>query len=125
MSANKKNILIVEDSEPDKVLISQRVKQKWTDVTIIESSSISQAIELVKSEPIDMVLLDLNLNDSIGPNTVKEMRSLFKDLSIVVLTGLANDTIVNECLKLGANHVAVKSQLLDDDFFNILEENVA
>ena len=124
-NTNKKTVLVVEDNEPDKVLVSTRIRQKWPNVDIISGTSIAKAIEILNQQAVNIVLLDLNLDDSKGSDTVKELRSLYEDLSIVVLTGLANDKTVSECLKLGANHVAVKSQLLNDDFFNILEENSA
>lgn len=117
-------ILLVEDDAPDAVLTKNSVWDVWPDATIIPVTSINEAYKTYKQHDFNLVLLDLNLPDGYGPATVKEMRAFNKKVPIVVLTGMGTDTTVNEALRLGANHVALKSQLMDDDFKNILQQHV-
>jgi len=117
-------ILLVEDQVPDKVMIREQVLELWPNARIIPVTSINEAYETYKQNEFNLILLDLNLPDSIGPNTVQAIRKFTSSIPIVVLTGLGTDSTVSEALKLGANHVALKSQLLDYDFKNILQENV-
>lgn len=119
-----KTVLVVEDSQPDQVLTAQRIREKWEDVVILTSSSFANAMEIIKNQHPDMVLLDLNLDDSMGTDTLKNIRAVHPAISIVVLTGMETDGTINDCLKAGANHVCIKSQMLDDDFFNVLEEHI-
>ncbi|MBX2833845.1 MAG: response regulator [Micavibrio sp.] len=117
-------ILLVEDQIPDKVMIRKQVLELWPDAEIVPVTSISEAYETYKQNNFNLILLDLNLPDSLGPNTVHAIRQFSKSVPIVVLTGLNTDITVSEALKLGANHVALKSQLLDEDFKNILNQHV-
>ena len=121
---NEYTILLVEDDAPDLILTKNRVKNIWPNAKIIPVRSVGEAYETYAQHEFDLVLLDLNLPDAHGAATVREMRSFTKKVPIVVLTGSGTDMTVSEALKLGANHVALKSQMLDDDFRNILEQHV-
>jgi ActR/RegA family two-component response regulator len=72
-----------------------------------------------------MVVLDLNLPDTIGPNSVAEMRNFNRSTPIIVLTGMLTSITADEALKQGANNIYPKAQIMDNDFFNILEQNAA
>jgi ActR/RegA family two-component response regulator len=52
------------------------------------------------------------------------MREFNKTVPIIVLTGMGNDVTVSEALKYGANHFALKAQILEDDFADILEQHI-
>lgn len=117
-------ILLVEDDAPDIVLTKSRVLSIWPHCKIIPVKSLGEAYQAYAQNDFDLVLLDLNLPDGHGPATVQEMRNIHKKVPIVVLTGMGNDLTVRQALRLGANHVSLKSQILDDDFKNILEQYV-
>jgi len=121
---NDYTILLVEDEAPDLILAKNRVKNIWPNAKVVPVRSIGEAYETYAKHEFDLVLLDLNLPDAHGPATVREMRNFNKKVPIVVLTGMGTNMTVCEALKLGANHVALKSQMLDDDFKNILEQHV-
>lgn len=118
-----KTILLVEDDAPDVVLAKKSIQNLWPDATVIPVQSLGEAYEEYKQNNFDLVLLDLNLPDAYGANTVQEMRRFNKTVPIVVVTGLANDGVVNGALKLGANHVMLKSQIMTDDFVDILKQH--
>jgi ActR/RegA family two-component response regulator len=60
-----------------------------------------------------------------GPNTVSEIRKLDSSIPIIVLTGMLSSITADESLRLGANNIYSKAQLMDDDFLNVLEQNAA
>lgn len=121
--AESKTILLVEDDAPDVVLTKKSIQNLWPDATIIPVQSLGEAYEEYKQNNFDLVLLDLNLPDAYGANTVQEMRRFNKTVPIVVVTGLASDEIVNGAIKLGANHVILKSQVMTEDFVDVLEQH--
>ena len=113
-------ILIVEDDAADSALIQKRIGDIWPHSNITATSSLGEAYEVYKNTVLDLVLLDLNLPDGYGPASVREMRSFNKSVPIVVLTSAGSDLAINEAMKLGANHVLVKSQIFEDAFAHVL-----
>ncbi len=118
-------ILLVEDSEPDKFLIEQKVMTLWPQCVFIATSSMGGAYKAFKEHHFDLVLLDLNLEDTLGPNSVQEIRKFNRSVPIIVITGMLNSVTADESLRMGANNVFPKSSINEsDDFFNLLEQNV-
>ncbi|NCT41484.1 MAG: response regulator [Alphaproteobacteria bacterium] len=117
-------VLLVEDEAADVILGKNRILDIWPDATIISVQSIGEAYSAYSKHNFNLILLDLNLPDAYGAAAVQEVRSFNKGTPIVVLTGMGTDMTVNQAIKLGANHVVLKSQIMNDDFKNILEQHV-
>ena len=120
-----KTILVVEDAVPDQALVEKRIRTLWPDCDIMNVQSLKSTHTALKEKDFDMVLLDLNLTDTFGPNTVEEVRKIDGKVPIIVMTGMLTSITADESLKNGANNILSKYQIMDDDFFNILEQNAA
>jgi len=66
----------------------------------------------VQSQPVDLVILDLNLPDVRGVNVVAEIVGA-RDMTVIILTGEMQMSEVHSALKLGARAVVSKSERLD------------
>lgn len=117
------NVLIVEDDEADALLLQRQLRLIWPDSKVLAVKSLRDAYEVYRKNNVDLFLLDLNLPDGYGPQTVHEVRKFSKQIPIVVVTGLGNSITVSEALRLGANNVVLKSQIMDPDFADILQQN--
>ena len=99
----KKNILIVEDHE----LTRFGLKTTFEDVdfigTIYEASSAEEALEIFKNNEIDLVIMDLGLPNMNGIEATKKIRSMDKDIKIVILTSHNDEKEVLNSIKAGAN----------------------
>lgn len=122
MTQNVK-ILIVEDDAADIALIRRRINDVWPDAVIESSTSLGEAYAEHMRLNFNLVLLDLNLPDAYGAKTVEELRRLNRKVPVVVITGMETDREVSQALKLGANHVVLKSQIMADDFLDILKQH--
>ena len=111
-----KSVLIVEDDSLDASLISERLRVIAPSVQAVIVTSIYEAYKVYKVQNFDLVLLDLNLPDGIGANSVAEMKRFNRNIPIVVLTGMSNDDTVNDALKFGADCVFTKAQI-DEKIF--------
>lgn len=118
-----RTILVVEDETPDFIIAEKQIKKLWPSAEIVNVKSLRDAQRAISQEDFDMVLLDLNLPDGLGPTSVESVRQVDKSVPIIVVTGFATNFTVDEALKLGANNVVPKSNITDSDFFNILEQN--
>ncbi len=105
------NILLVEDSESDAVILQEEVRQSNKgNYNFKIAGSMQQAIEYLKKDNFDAVLLDLNLPDSSGLETVKAVRYSQPDIPIVVLTGLEDEKTGIEAVRMGAQDYLVKGK---------------
>jgi len=118
-------ILVVEDDAADRALVEGQIKKLWPDSDIVHVKSIHGTYDQLKKKNFDMVLLDLNIEDAFGPCTVQEVRKFDRKTPIIVMTGMLTSITADQSLINGANNIVSKNKILDDDFFNILEQNLA
>src|SRR3546814_1293764 len=62
----------------------------------------------VRSQPVDLVILDLNMPDMRGVNILAEIVGS-RDMTVIILTGETRHAEVDYALKLGARAVVSKS----------------
>lgn len=104
-----RNLLLVEDTEPDARLVRETLADapgprfQIEHVRTLEEASRSLALRA-----FDVVLLDLSLPDSRGLGTVEKLRGVSRDVPIVVLTGLRDETSGLKAVEMGAQDYLVK-----------------
>lgn len=82
---DKHRILIVDDSPNELRILMELLKNKYA---IVVSTSGSQAIEMVKSDPaIELVLLDVMMPNLNGYDTCKEILNISPNLPVVFVSG--------------------------------------
>jgi DNA-binding response OmpR family regulator len=105
------SLLLVEDSEDD-VIITQRKLFK-TNMQIKEfvvAKTLTQALEVVEKKSIEIVLLDLNLPESSGLDTLDKLRSAYNGI-IIVVTSLDDESLGLTAIQRGADEYLVKNDL--------------
>ena len=103
-------VLLIEDEQGDAELIRWQLLERADDAFAVHiADSLASARLLIERERLipDVILLDLNLPDSSGPQTVPRCRSL-TDAPIVVLTGLDDVAATQRAIDLGAEDYLTK-----------------
>ncbi len=104
-------VLLVEDSPTDAALITEELAMVEEYIFAVEHvDRLDTAIEKVGNEQFHAVLLDLQLPDSSGLATYKDLRKQAPEKPIVVLTGLDDRSVSNEALNAGADGYLVKGK---------------
>ena len=113
IDSDKKKILLVEDNPADARLIKEYFKEieNSSNFIIEHLDRFEQVNNKVTNENFDLVLLDLYLPDSDGVDTFVKLHSKFKELPIVVLTGLDDTKLAEKVVGIGAQDYLVKSDL--------------
>src|SRR5678816_3859695 len=94
MDANPCRILLVEDNPGDALLIRVALEERGADwFTLVNVSRLRDALARLQAEPFDLLLLDLTLPDSEGPQTFTAAQAGAHDVPVVVLTGLDNEEL--------------------------------
>ena len=92
---NNPSILIVEDLDADAILVNRQIQDIWPEAQIVKVDCLETANDEIDQTLFDLIVLDLNLPNSSGADTVQKMRSISDDIPLVVVTGLEIDFIVN------------------------------
>ncbi len=111
MSTRPINALLIEDNPGDARLIRELLAESggpgfhldWAD-------SLSSGLKRLANNEIDVVLLDLSLQDSLGLPTFVKTYTQAPEVPIVVLAGLDDETVAVEALRLGAQDYLVKGE---------------
>jgi sigma-B regulation protein RsbU (phosphoserine phosphatase) len=105
-------ILLIEDN-PDDVFFLRMVLHKadGTSFQIDPVEDLATGIERVKKDDIDVVLLDLTLPDSVGLDTFKAVKAVAKEIPIIVLSGVDDETIAVNAVHAGAEDYLVKGRV--------------
>ena len=82
-----RNVLVVKD-EADLRLMTRLMFESRTQFQVLEASTGEQAVKLVESEPVDVMLLDLRLPDMEGWEVLDALtdKGLFPALPVVMVT---------------------------------------
>lgn len=114
-------VLLVEDNRGDLGLIrAMLAEQSRGNFVLLHADSIGSARRLLGHAQIDVILLDLNLPDTLGPNTVTLMREMAGSVPIVVLTGNDDASSARAATERGAHDYLIKGKFSDDTLAQIL-----
>jgi signal transduction histidine kinase/DNA-binding response OmpR family regulator len=109
---NSLRILLVEDNPGDADLIMELLSKKGSVSSVVECAPrLAVALELLKQNRFDVVLLDLGLPDSAGLDTVRVMEQQIIDTPVVVLTGNNDEQMGLAAIQVGAQDYVVKGQI--------------
>ena len=103
------NILVVDDSPTMRRMVITSLGSLGR-VKSTQAGSGLEAIERLAIEPIDLMVLDLNMPDMHGMEVIGFVRShqAYRDIPIVVLTTKGEEASRSEVLAAGANRYLTK-----------------
>ena len=78
-------VLMVEDDASLRLLC--RVNLELEQYRVLEAETLDKAFELVRAEPIDIVLLDLHIGDRDGLELVPVLREEHPEVAVCLLSG--------------------------------------
>ena len=106
MTSSTVKVLIVDDEPPIRRLL--RVGLGTEGYAISEAGSAKDAIEHVKLDRPDLILLDLGLPDMPGHELLRQWRDELVDLPILILSSRTDEAGIVKALELGADDYVTK-----------------
>jgi two-component system, cell cycle sensor histidine kinase and response regulator CckA len=108
-------VLLVEDNPGDARLFTELVRDagagQWD---LVQVGRLSTALERLRREPFDVMLLDLSLPDADGLETLVRAHTDAPKIPIVVLTGHDDEALAVRAVRAGAQDYLVKGRLDGD-----------
>ena len=103
------NVVLVDDSS----LVRERVASIISEIpeakVVGEAGNSIEAIEIVRRENPDVVILDIKMPGESGLQVLRKLRNDFKELKIIMLTNYSDSQYKAECLMHGADYFLCKS----------------
>jgi signal transduction histidine kinase len=103
--------LIVEDNPGDAFLVQEQLSDGDVPFEIEAAEDLAAAMKAVAKKTPDVVLLDLNLPDSRGTETIRKMVRKLPNVPVLVLTGQDDEELAIRAVQEGAQDYLFKSEL--------------
>ena len=122
-AAKALHFLVAEDNKVNQIFIKEMLMDLGHQVTVAGNGR--EAIERLKQEPFDVVLMDVQMPEMDGYSATREIRTLdepLRSIPIFVLTAYVSELAAKEALDAGADgHV---SKPLDfEELIKLIEEH--
>ena len=101
-------LLVVDDNEENRDMLSRRLLRRG--YTVLAAEGGTRALEIVDSQPVDLILLDIMMPDIDGIEVLRQVRSKFAqdELPVIMTTAKDDSRDIVEALDLGANDYVTK-----------------
>lgn len=113
MSDQTIRILLIEDNPGDARLIREMLNEaEGIRFDLVAVDRLSDGLQCLRADGIDLVLLDLSLPDSQGMDTLAQVSMCAPNIPVVVMTGLEDQRAAVEAVQEGAQDYLLKSDTL-------------
>jgi PAS domain S-box-containing protein len=105
-------VLLVEDSPSDALIVEDELTHAdGTQFCVVHLDQLDAALDRLRAQDFDVVLLDLNLPDSDGFETFLRLHGEASEIPIVVLSGRDDQALALKAVQAGAQDYLVKGQM--------------
>ena len=101
-------LLVVDDNKVNRLLLTRSLELQGHRVTSAADGRL--ALEMLRREPVDLVLLDMEMPEMDGFQVLRRLRALPAggSLPVVALTALTSDLVKERCEAEGMNDFVSK-----------------
>ncbi len=101
-----KNILIVDDEEMIRELLSSALLQEG--YICHQASNVDDAFLVLDEQKVDLVISDIMMPGRSGVELLRDLKKIDPDITVLMITGLSDMNTAMECIHLGADDYITK-----------------
>src|SRR5262247_3198561 len=107
-SGDRAEILVVDDNRVNRLLVAQLLEQLKHRVSFAENGR--QALEVLRDHPADLVLLDVEMPEMNGYETLEALQAdpKLRDIPVVMMSSVDEVDSVARCIEMGAEDYLFK-----------------
>jgi len=107
-NGEKGDLLVVDDNRVNRLLVARTLEQLGHRVAFAENGR--QALEMLRSHPADLVLLDIEMPEMNGYETLEALAAdaKLRDIPIVMMSSVEEIDSVARCIEMGAEDYLFK-----------------
>jgi len=107
-NVEKGDLLVVDDNRVNRLLVGRTLEQFGHHVAFAENGRL--ALEMLRSRPADLVLLDIEMPEMNGYQTLEALRvdPKLRDIPVVIMSSIEEVDSVARCIEMGAEDYLFK-----------------
>ncbi|TMO10241.1 GGDEF domain-containing response regulator [Pseudoalteromonas sp. S558] len=119
------NLLIVDDDSIDRELIRRMVSRSSMQANIFEASSLEDSMSCLEKKEFDCIIVDYRLGISSGLTLLSNIRkSVNHHCAVIMVTGLGDENIAAEAMRLGASDYLLKDKLKSTQLLHSISSSI-
>ncbi|MDN3395770.1 MULTISPECIES: GGDEF domain-containing response regulator [Pseudoalteromonas] len=119
------NLLIVDDDAVDREQIRRMISRSNIQAKISEASSIESSMSYLEHGEFDCVIVDYRLGIGSGLTLLNNIRKTENNhCAVIMITGLGDEKIAAEAMRLGASDYLLKNQLKSDQLIHSISSSI-
>jgi DNA-binding NtrC family response regulator len=111
------SVLLVDDEPEFLETLVKRLRKRKLNATGARSGE--EALEVMRSEPVDVVVLDVKMPGMDGIETLRELKKIKPLVEVIMLTGHANMEVAITGMELGAFDYLMKPMDIDELLYKL------
>lgn len=112
-----KRILIIDDENDLRFVLKRFLSKHGYEV--LEASSGKKALDILRSNEVDLILCDFKLDDMDGAEVLKAIKEINSVVPVIIITGYSNIKTAVEVMRLGALDYVTKPLLPEEILMTI------
>jgi signal transduction histidine kinase/DNA-binding response OmpR family regulator len=104
-------ILLVDNDDIDRMAVRRALRAAGLRADVTEAQTAADAVQLMRSQAFDCVLLDYGLPDADGLAVLRDARAAGSTSPVIMLTGQGDEELAVEIMKAGASDYLTKSRV--------------
>lgn len=113
MRPTQHTVLVVDDSTIDRRLASGLLEKEGVFQIVMAANGVD-ALQMLKQQPIDLVLTDMQMDEMDGLQLVEAVRADYPLTPVILMTALGSEEIAVTALEKGAASYVAKRRLQQD-----------
>ncbi len=114
--------IVAVDSSVSLNLIHVIVGSSSEYLLVNEYTSMARAIKMLKKDLPDIVLVDVNIPECAGPDTIKKIKESLPYIEVIAMSESNDDDLVKACIANGASGFIEKNKELPSKLLSHLHE---
>ncbi len=117
----KCRIIVVDDSEFSRASINEMLEDEENIEVIGEAAHAEDAVKIIAEKKPDIVILDVVMPDISGIDLAKTINKSLPNVSIIMISSLAQEHVVIESISAGANDF-IQKPFSKEDLINSIDK---
>jgi CheY-like chemotaxis protein len=107
MLKSPKKVLIVDAEQLSRDILS-KILSRYLGCEVFKASSSSEALSFLQSKKFDLLIVDLVMPGIFAVKLIEKIRLLKSEISIIIVTGNANDNDIGRLKSMGVKRIVYK-----------------
>ena len=118
-------VFIVEDNKMFRDILKETLIVCFPSIEIETAADGRRFLEKIEEQNPDLIFVDIQLPYDNGLNLTKQIKSLHRNIPVIIITGYDNPDYRNAASQAGADYFFSKKELKTSDIIKVVESVIS